>query len=318
MEAFYELHAVQGRLMPSILLIGSGAMANAFAARFSQYKDCSIQLFSEWEQGNQAIREQGIHFTQAGTTLQIPPLFATHEIEKIKPADLILVFVKSWQTEQVVSQVQEKLLPAGVCMTLQNGLGNYEILSEHFGKDHVNLGTTTLGATLECPGRVQVHMQGTITIGQHPSNDWIIPLFQSAGFSIESVPDLESILWGKLIINAVINPLSALLQVTNGGLDDDPYSLALADAIIDEIQHLMKLKHISLPYPDPHQRIREIIAQSETNHSSMFQDWQRNAPTEIESITGAILKDASTYHLEMPVNRTIYHLIKTELARKMK
>ncbi len=304
--------------MPSILIIGSGAMANAFAARFSQNKDCSIQLFSEWEQGNQAIREQGIHFTQAGTMLHIPPLFATHKIDKTKPADLILVFVKSWQTEQVVRQVQDKLLPKGVCITLQNGLGNYELLSELFGQDHVNLGTTTLGATLEGPGRVQVHMQGTITIGQHPSNSWIIPLFQSADFSIESVPDLESVIWGKLIINAVINPLTALLQVPNGGLDDDLYSLALADAIIDEIQDLLKHKQISLPYPDPHQRIREIIAQSETNHSSMFQDWQRNAPTEIESITGAILKDAAAYQLEMPVNRTIYHLVKTELARKLK
>ncbi len=180
------------------------------------------------------------------------------------------------------------------------------------------LGTTTLGATLAGPGNVQVHMEGTITIGQHASNTWIIPLFQAAGFTTESVTDLNSVIWGKLIINAVINPLTALLQVPNGGLDDDPYSLALADAIIDEIQLLMKRKNISLPYADPHLRIREIIAQSETNHSSMFQDWQRDAPTEIESITGAILKEAAAYDLIMPVNRTIYHLVKTELARKLK
>jgi 2-dehydropantoate 2-reductase len=303
--------------MYAILIIGSGAMANAFAAKFSQNINCTIQLFSDWEQGNQAIQQNGIHFKQGETIQHIPPLFATHQVEQLSPADLVLVLVKSWQTQAVVSQIQEKLLPSGVCVTLQNGLGNFEILYQLFGPQRVNLGTTTLGAVLKSPGNVQVHMQGNISIGEHPSNSWILPLFQSAGFTIECVPDLDSIVWGKLLINAVINPLTALLQIPNGGLDDDAHSLALADAIIDEIQQLIKIKQISLPYPDPHQRIREIIKQSETNYSSMFQDWQRNAPTEIESITGAILKEAAGCNLEMPVNQTLYHLVKSDISRKM-
>lgn len=302
--------------MISVLIIGSGAMANAFAARLFPLKECSIHIYSDWQAGNQAIAQHGISLLQQNQSLQTPPLPASNTLDEIPMVDLMLVLVKSWQTEAMIHAVHDKLKPEGVCITLQNGLGNDRILQNALGSHRVNLGTTTLGATLLGPGRVQIHMQGSILLGEHPGNTWIVPFFEQAGFNLEIVENLQSVVWGKLVINAVINPLSALLQVPNGGLDDDPYSLALADRIIDEVLMLMDQKGIPLPYENAHDKVREIMRQSEHNHSSMLQDWQRNAPTEIESITGAILREAENCQLDLPVNQTIYQLMKTSLLRK--
>jgi 2-dehydropantoate 2-reductase len=301
--------------MINVLIVGSGAMSNAFAARLSGNKNCSIQIFSEWQEGIRVLNQKGIQLTRNGQTKQIPPISASILIEQIQPANLIFFLVKSWQTAEMAEITQQKLLPDGVCLTLQNGLGNVELLGNSFGEKNVNAGTTTMGVTLLAPGEVQIHADGSILLGEHPSNSWVIPLFQQSGFQVASSPNLESVIWGKLLINAVINPLTALMQIPNGGLDDNPYRLELVDGIIDEIEILLQLKRIQLPYPDAHQQVRNIICQSEHNHSSMVQDFQRHAPTEIDFITGAILHEARRYDLAMPINQTLYQLIKSMVTK---
>ena len=299
--------------MIDVLIIGSGALANAYAARLSSSDICRLQILGSWQEGIQAIHKRGIQLDEQGIINSIPPIFATTNIAEIQPAKLILLLVKSWQTKQLAPLLKQKLQNDGVCLTLQNGLGNLEILQVVFGRENANAGTTTLGATLVAPGKVKILANGSMLIGEHASTAWLIPLFQKHSFEIQSHPDLQSVLWGKLLINAIINPLTALLSVENGALEKDGQTLLLVDAMIDEILSVLAAKQINLPYASPHQKVREIIHESGRNHSSMFQDMQRNAPTEIEFITGAILREAGALNLHLPVNETIYRLVKSKI-----
>ena len=300
--------------MIDMLIIGSGALANVFAARCYHPDLCKLQVFGSWPDGIQAIHERGIRLTYHGETHNTPPVFASTDINQIRPAKFILLLVKSWQTAAIAALLPQKLQADGVCLTLQNGLGNLELLKSYLGNERVNAGTTTLGVTLSGPGDVQLHANGPILIGEHTSNAWVLPFFRSCGFEIQSNPNIESVLWGKLLVNAVINPLTALLDVENGALEMDAQLLSLADALIDEIVSVMQAKHIPLPYQNAHEYVRKIIHESRKNHSSMVQDMQRRAPTEIDFITGAILEEAKRLNLVLPANETIYRLVKSKVS----
>jgi 2-dehydropantoate 2-reductase len=302
--------------MSSILIIGSGALATAYASKLSQNPEIELQLFCEWQEGIQAIQEKGILCHNRKEIINTQNIYASVHADTINPADLILVLVKSWQTDRVVSKIKNKLKPDGICLTLQNGLGNLQILRQLFPHDQVLAGTTMLGAELLAPAEVKINFLGSMQIEEHPAADWVLPVFQQSGFDIQTNPDLESVLWGKLLINAIVNPLTAIFEQRNGILISSIESLALMDAMIDEILLLIKKKDIHLPYGDAHRQVRLAVQQTAENLSSMAQDWKRNAPTEIDNITGAILKEAQEYRIRMPVNQTIYQLIKAGLATK--
>lgn len=302
--------------MRSILIVGSGALATAYATKLAQHKEIQLQIFCEWQEGIQAIREQGIRCHFQDEIFTTPPMFASTDPTTIKTADLILVLLKSWQTRDVVSRLSNKLKPDGICLTFQNGLGNLQILREIFPHDRVIAGTTMIGAELLSPGEVSINFLGGMQVEEHPAFEWIMPLFEQSGLTIQMNPDLQSVLWGKLLINAVVNPLTAIFHQRNGVLLSSKESQALMDAVIDEIMMLVNHKQITLPYPDAKRQVRLAIQQTAENLSSMAQDWRREAPTEIDNITGAILKEAEVYQIDMPVNRTIYQLIKAGVAAR--
>jgi 2-dehydropantoate 2-reductase len=302
--------------MTSILIVGTGALANIYASKFSNNPNCEVQFFCEWEDGVNAIQQKGITCISVDETIQTKPLPATTNPQALQPADLILVLVKSWQTRKLVEQIKDKRKPNGACLTLQNGLGNLQILYDIFGKEHVLAGTTMISAVLLEPAKVQLNFLGSMQVEQHPAAEWIIPLFQQSGFEMESNPNLDSVLWGKLLLNAIVNPLTAIIQQPNGALLETAESLDLMDAMIDEILQVIRAKQIDLPYKDAHIHVRSALKQNGKNSSSMAQDWRRNAPTEIDTITGAILDEAKKYNISMPVNQTVYQLVKAGIAAK--
>ena len=147
---------------------------------------------------------------------------ATGDPKECRGAKVAIVLVKSWQTERAAHQLKECLADDGLAITLQNGLGNREILVKELGESRVALGTITIGATLLGPGLVKAGGDGTIFMEAHPALGPIEEALKSANFKVDIVDDARSMVWSKLIINAAINPLSALLKVTNGELLERP------------------------------------------------------------------------------------------------
>jgi len=130
-------------------------------------------------------------------------------------------------------------------------MGNREILVNELGESRVALGTITIGATLLEPGLVKVGGEGKISIEAHPAIGAIKEALKSADFKVEIVDDARSMVWSKLIVNAAINPLTALLKVPNGELLERPTARGLMRALAEEAASVASAEKIILSFRDP-------------------------------------------------------------------
>jgi 2-dehydropantoate 2-reductase len=234
----------------------------------------------------------------------------TSDPQECQGARYALVLVKAWQTERAARQLKECLLQDGIAITLQNGLGNLELLSQSLGHERVALGATTTGATLLGPGLVRAGGEGIISIQRHSRLSPLVESLQKANFQVDVVDDAQSLVWGKLVINAAINPLTALMRVPNGRLLEIPAAREMMSALAREVVEVAAAAGIALPFPDPVVAAEEVARRTAANHSSMLQDVLRGAPTEIDAICGAVVSNARKYRIDTPANWACWMLVK--------
>jgi 2-dehydropantoate 2-reductase len=236
------------------------------------------------------------------------PVRATDNPKDCRGARYALVLVKSWQTERVAAQLAECLAEDGLALTLQNGMGNRELLAGTLGAPRVALGVTTTGATLLGPGLARAGGEGVISMEAHPRLRSLETSLTEAGFKVEVVNDADALVWGKLVINAAINPLTALLRVPNGELLKRPAAHKMMGMLAQEAADVATAQGVHLPFEDAVLAAEEVAQKTASNHSSMFQDIRRGAPTEIDAICGAITKTGEKLGVPTPVNRVCWHL----------
>jgi 2-dehydropantoate 2-reductase len=294
---------------PSLLIVGTGAMACLFAYRLSAAGILVIMLGS-WQAGLEAIEKYGVRVVDEKGQETAHPVRVTANPKDCANSRYALVLVKSWRTRRATDQLAKCLTAEGLALTLQNGAGNRDVLAKVLGVSRVTLGVTTAGATLIGPGLVRPSGEAVITLSAHPRLAALSNLLQSAGFVIETSPDATALLWGKLVINAAINPLTALLGVPNGELVKRAPARALLHAVVREAAAVAIAQGIRLPYPDPVIAVETIARRTSTNLSSMLQDVRRGAPTEIEAISGAIIQAGEQKGVPTPINRTLHQLVK--------
>lgn len=295
----------------SILIVGSGAMASLFAARLAE-SGIEVTLLGSWQAGLRALRQHGVRLVGVNGDEAHYPVIVVERPEDCMGFQNALVLVKSWQTARAARQLEHCLPPYGLALTLQNGLGNREILEERLGSQRVALGVTTTGATLVEPGRVRPVGDGSVSLGAHPRIEPLADMLQQAGFKIDIVENTEALVWGKLVINAAINPLTALLEVNNGELLNRPTSRDLLALVAREAAHIAESHGVHLPYEDPVAITESVAQKTSANTSSMLSDIQRGTPTEIDAISGAIVKVSEKNNLSAPLNRTLWQLVKAK------
>jgi 2-dehydropantoate 2-reductase len=292
-----------------ILIVGTGALACYYAARLIQ-AGYHITMLGTWKEGLDALRIHGVRLVDANGNEQRYKVYATDDPRECVGAIYALVLVKAWQTERAAQQLKDCLTDDGLAITIQNGLGNYETLTHHLGLDRVALGSTTTGATLLGPGLVRAGGEGIISIGRKQNIGPLEAALRSANFKVQIVDDPQSLIWGKLVINAAINPLTALLKIPNGELLERPSARELLGQLAREAAGVARAELITLPFPDPISAAEDVARKTAANHSSMLQDVLRGAPTEIDAICGEVVRRAEKHGLNVPANRICWQLIK--------
>jgi len=293
----------------NILIIGTGALATLFAARLTQAGH-DITLLGTWKEGLNILRENGAGLVDADGNEQIFKVHATDDPQECAGAKYAIVLVKAWQTERASRQLQACLADDGLALTLQNGLGNYETLTHSLGLNRVALGTVTVGATLLSAGLVRAGGEGNISIGQNQAIGPLEAALRSAKFNVNIVDDAQSLIWGKLVVNAAINPLTAILKVTNGELLENASAHTLMEALANETANVAYAENIALPFDDPVAAVEAVARKTAANQSSMLQDVLRGAPTEIDAICGAIVRVADKNKIGAPANWMCWQLVK--------
>ncbi len=295
-----------------IAIFGVGALGCLFGARLSPHAE--VTLVGRWPEQIAALGRGPLHFTEAGGGERDVWLRATADVSAAGPADIALILTKAPKTEAAAQGAARVLAPSGLAITLQNGLGNLEVLARHVGPERATLGITTQGAALAGAGRLVAAGGGPTTLATRPAIDEQVRRFAAlcalAGVDVRVAEDVDALLWGKLAVNAAINPLTALLRVPNGALLESPWAREVMCRAAGEVAAVAAARGIRLPFDDAGAQAEQVARQTALNRSSMLQDMLRGAESEIEAINGAVMRAAESAGVDVPANRLLYALVK--------
>jgi 2-dehydropantoate 2-reductase len=138
----------------------------------------------------------------------------------------------------------------------------------------------------------------------------LVELFNTCGLPAELSENLDALVWGKLVVNAGINALTALLCVPNGALAASADARALMAGAVAEAAAVAQARGTVLPYHDPLAHTLAVAHSTSTNHSSMLQDVLRGSPTEIDAINGAVAREGLRLGVPTPVNSMLAALVR--------
>ena len=296
------------------VIVGTGALACLFAYRLAPHT--AITMLGTWQEGLETIRKSGVCLMSPDEPAEPVQVRATSDPSECEGVAKALILVKSWQTERAARQLASFLPEKGLALTLQNGLGNFEVLGDLLGYDRVAQGVTTMGATLEASGSVRVGGEGPTHIAHHPQIEGWVELFTQAGIKVDVTENVEELVWGKLTINAGINPLTALLEVPNGELIKSQAATELMHAAAQETANVATALDIGLPFTNPAHAVEEVVRATAANISSMLQDIRRGAPTEIDAISGAIWKEGERMGVPVPITWTLWQLVRAKVEQR--
>lgn len=295
-----------------VAVVGAGAMGSLFGGTLSAVTE--VTLLDPWAEHVAAMQRDGLRIVELDGRETAIPVTATTDPAVVPEVDLVIIFIKSHGTRQASQWASRFLAPGGLALTLQNGFGNGETMAEVLGADRVVAGVTSHGATLLGPGRVRHAGCGPTHIATRPEIaarlSEVAAVFEQAGFEVHLSDDLESLVWGKLIINVGINGLTAILRVPNGQLVEIPAAGVLMAQAVAEAEVVCQAKGISLPYDDPLGRVQEVARATATNRASMLQDVLRGVPTEIGVINEAIVREGKRLGIPTPINEFIVTTIR--------
>ncbi len=272
---------------------------------------CDVVLYNINGTTVDIINSHGVRVAErAGeqTTYQVRAITSPKGYEQW--ADLALICTKSGATKNAAEAAAMFLKPEGYALTLQNGLGNYDVLCSILGDAKVIAGVTSQAATVLSPGLVRHAGEGPTYLGSgHAVVDEIVGVFNRSGIPAFLHENVESLIWGKLIVNVGINGLTALLRVPNGALPKHAAALDLVTQLVNEAVQVARAQNVELPYDDPLDQVVTVCEKTSNNRSSMLQDVLRGAFTEIDVINGAIVRNGREVGVLTPLNAMIVQLI---------
>jgi 2-dehydropantoate 2-reductase len=296
----------------NIAIVGPGAIGLLLAG-FLQ-KNANLVLVDYRPERAEALNKRGIHWEgmDGDLSLNIPVACG---LDKAAKLDLVIICVKAYHTEDAAKELKRSGY-SGPVLTMQNGLGNVEILKQYLPNAELIAGTTSQGATLVDAGHVRHAGRGKTAFGQvtagKPSNEFLkglVEIMNRSGIEVELAPNVESLIWGKLLINVGINALTAILSVQNGKLLETSSARQLLSDLVMEGWNLTEQKKITIPYEDPVARVEEVCRLTSKNFSSMYQDLNRTGRTEIDFINGAIVREGKALDIPCPYNDSVTRLI---------
>lgn len=284
------------------MVLGAGAIGSTYGALLS--RDNDVLLIGRQTHVD-SINTSGLVIEGDFTGVYSPR--ATTRLEKILPETLLIIATKAYDLEVSLTTIQSSLKDDTVILLLQNGLDIEEIAREIVKKQcPIVRGLVTLASEIISPGHVKVWRGDTI-LGSDEFSKVIAQLFEKSGIQTQISSTFTREIWRKCIINCIINPLTALLQVPNNEIVT-PELAWIRRSIAGEGMAVGKAEGVDFK-ADLLEFIENIIPRY-TNRSSMYQDIQRGRPTEIEFINGRIVELGKHHGIPTPINKCLAQLVR--------
>jgi 2-dehydropantoate 2-reductase len=295
-----------------ICIVGCGAIGSLFGGHLARLEDVEVHAYDVWKEHTRAIHERGLRISGAADFTA--RLHATSDASEIPKCDFGIVATKSTHTRRAIEQTAHIFGPSsGVC-SVQNGVGNEEILAEHV--PCVIRGTTFPAGHVIEPGHVGFDINGDTWIGPfEPTNtpyalvEQLAELLNRSGLHVVPLKDVRGAQWTKLIFNASTNPVGALTLLHHGAATRFAPTGALFNALIAEGEAVAKALGIEL-HGDPRAMVQKGANAPGKHRASMLQDILAKRQTEVDFMNGAIAEWGEKTGVPTPLNRTLWQLVK--------
>ena len=296
----------------SVVIVGAGAMGCLHAGLLGRMAHLDVALLDHRTDRAELINEQGVIIEAPAETYTVS-VPCTANAQELSIADLVIILTKAYDTLAAAEHCAPVVGPETAVLTLQNGLGNYQILQQHFASERVLAGTTSSGATLLDTGQVRQAGLGQIVLGSPTGNqslaDETAELLGSAGLEVAVTTDVDALLWRKVLINCAINPLTALTRRRNGELLERAALRDLAGQVAEEVYRVGQAVGIDWGEFAPRREVEEVCRTTAANQSSMLQDDLAGRRTEVEYITGAVASAAERHGAAAPLCQCLTALV---------
>jgi 2-dehydropantoate 2-reductase len=312
--------APPGPAFATIAIVGAGAVGGFFGAMLAR-AGMSVTFVARPAQV-EAIARDGLRLAMGGRTETLRNVAATTELAgTLGDADLVLVCVKSTDTEGLAKVMAPHVRPGAVVMSLQNGVENAAVLARHLGARATVVPAVVYVATaMPEPGLVLHHGRGDLVIGAlhgTPADaqgaarlEAIVALFARAGVPVRLSVDVRRELWSKLIVNCAYNAISALAQASYARLAALPVVVDLQRRVVEEAVAVAHADGVDLELGAAMAAMEGIARAMPGQLSSTAQDVARRKPSEIDHLNGFVVRRGRTLGIATPANEALYALVK--------
>jgi 2-dehydropantoate 2-reductase len=299
------------------LIVGTGALGSVFGGLL-RHQGQDVALMGRGPHFEQ-VTAKGLSIDGIWGDFAVGPL-ARHQ-DFSERYEVILLCVKSFDTQEACRQIRGLLAPQGIIVSVQNGLGNLEIIAQEFGAAHTIGARVIFGAQVMQPGLVRVTVYAEPVLVGAMAADYprqalaqAVDDLNRAGIPTRQVDDILTHIWGKVLYNCALNPLGAILGVPYGALGDNPQTRELMRLIIEEIYRVAGAKGIALGFAEASGYfdffLKNLVPATADHWPSMWQDLQAGRRTEIEALNGAICSYGEAARVPTPYNDAVSRLVR--------
>jgi 2-dehydropantoate 2-reductase len=310
-------------MQKSWYILGSGAIGTLWAAKFSK---ASIDCVLLHRRQTSLYQNELLSLTQVdGSQVHLPiqqltlDQLSKNHLSLNKPSskkpsiDKLLVCTKSYQTQAALQNIAPLLSPDANIVLLQNGMGQHEQVASLLPTQTIIAASTTEGAMLEASLKVRhtglgISQFNSYDLSKKMNTDVLKELIK---IGMTQHPNIQSVLWNKLTINCVINPLTAIFNCRNGELIKNNEYLAQVKALSKEVDLIAKCLALSIDDPNTFEQVLTVAKATSNNYSSMHQDIKFKRKTEIEFINGYLQYQAEVHNIPLTLNSSVLERIKT-------
>jgi len=287
----------------NIIVLGAGAIGSLYGAKLSKLND--VTLVARQKHINK-INNDGLKIV--GIEENVYKLKATAKIENIENNTLILLTTKVHDNKKAIDPIKDLIKKDTIILCMQNGLYSENIVKDIVGDRCLVLrGITNVGATFLEPGKVQFSNLSSTKIENSDISEELAENFDKCGLKCSVSENIKQDIWKKLILNCVLNPVSAILRVENGKIADERLN-TLKKSIVDECLKVAEKDDVRFDI-DFVKIINDAIKDSR-NLSSMHQDVLKGKKTEIDYLNGAVVELGKKYGIKCPVNEALVVIVK--------
>ncbi|MDP6450935.1 MAG: 2-dehydropantoate 2-reductase [Lentisphaeria bacterium] len=299
-------------------IIGAGAMGSLYGGGLAA-SGHQVTLIDTRPEVVDAINRDGLRLDGIGGDRRIAVAAATPD-SAAGPADYVLVHVDTNNTLAAAQCAQQLVGDDSCAITIQNGIGNVEALSDALGKHRVLGGISYNSVTNTAPGHATHTNAGQTLIGELDGarTDRVQLLYEAlagAGFETVISDNIIGVIWNKWIHNCAINPIAAITGLLAGEIAGNPAADELQNHLLSEILDVVHAKGIILADENPQEEIKETSAKVMIK-PSMLQHMEQGRRTEIDSQNGAVVREGQALGIPTPWNHAVTLMVKARNAHR--